>query len=268
VGKIRVGVSGWSYDRWRGDFYPEDLPRKRWLHWISRRFDTLEANGSFYSLQTPSTYQSWYDETPRSHRIALKGSRFITHNKKLGDVRIALANFLASGVLALREKLGPILWQLSSSQRFDRERLESFLELLPRDGRAAACLAAEHDGRVAEPFLALERNHRIRHVFEPRHVSFFEPEAVKVLRRARVALAVSHAGRWPMHEEITGGFTYVRLHGAPETYVSGYTDEQLDDWARKVRAWARQGDVYVYFDNDARGHAPHDAVRLTERLVG
>jgi uncharacterized protein YecE (DUF72 family) len=266
--KIRVGVSGWSYDRWRGDFYPGDLPRKQWLHWISRRFDTLEANGSFYSLQTPSTYQRWYDQTPRGHRIALKGSRFITHNKKLGDVRIALANFLASGVLALGEKLGPILWQLTSSQRFDRERLESFLELLPRDARAAAHLAADHDGRVDEPFFAVERNHRIRHVVEPRHVSFFEPEAVKVLRRARVALAVWHAGRWPMHEDVTAGFTYVRLHGAPETYVSGYTDGQLDEWARKIRAWARQGDVYVYFDNDARGHAPHDAVRLAERLAG
>jgi uncharacterized protein YecE (DUF72 family) len=266
VAKIRIGVSGWSYDRWRGDFYPPELPRKQWLRWISRRFPTLEANGSFYSLQTPSTYRHWYDETPRGHRMAVKGSRFITHNKKLGDVRSALANFLASGVLALEEKLGPILWQLSSSQRFDRDRLESFLELLPRDGRAAEQLAAEHDGRVAEPLIRIERNHRIRHVIEARHVSFFEPEAVEVLRRGRVALAVSHAGRWPSCEEVTAGFTYVRLHGAPETYVSGYSDDQLDGWARKVRTWAERGDVYVYFDNDARGHAPHDAERLAQRV--
>ena len=266
MGKVRVGVSGWSYDAWRGDYYPEDQPRKKWLSWISRRFATLEANGSFYSLLSPSTYGAWYDQTPRDHRIAVKGSRFITHNKKLGNARLALANFLASGVLALGEKLGPILWQLSSRQAFDRGRLEAFFDLLPRDTRAAASLAAEHDGRVEEPFLAAEPNHRIRHVIEPRHATFFEPDAIRVLRRARVALAVSHAGRWPMHEELTAGFAYVRLHGAPVTYASGYTDEQLGGWARKIRAWARAGDVYVYFDNDARGHAPHDAERLTRQL--
>ena len=266
MGRVRVGVSGWSYDSWRGDFYPADLPRKEWLPWISRRFDSLEANGSFYSLLSPSTYGAWYERTPRDHRIALKGSRFITHNKKLGNARGALANFLASGILALREKLGPILWQLSSRQVFDRDRLEGFLALLPRDTRTAAKLAAEHDGRVAEPFLGVDRNRRIRHALEPRHVSFFEPEATAVLRRARIPLVVSHASRWPMHEERTAGFTYVRLHGSPDTYASGYTDEQLDDWAHKVGAWAAKGDVYVYFDNDARGHAPYDAERLAKRL--
>jgi uncharacterized protein YecE (DUF72 family) len=266
MGRIRVGISGWSYDSWRGDFYPADLPRKQWLPWISRRFATLEANGSFYSLLSPSTYGAWYEQTPRELRIALKGSRFITHNKKLGDARVALANFLASGVLALREKLGPILWQLSSRQVFDRERLAGFLTLLPRDTRSAAELAADHDERVAQPYLAGEPNHRIRHVLEPRHPSFLQPDSIELLRRARVALAVSHAGRWPMFEETTASFTYVRLHGAPETYASGYSDEQLAAWARKIRAWSREGDVYVYFDNDARGHAPHDAERLTGRL--
>ncbi|MGE0160738.1 MAG: DUF72 domain-containing protein [Gemmatimonadales bacterium] len=266
MSKIRVGVSGWSYDAWRGDFYPRDLPRKAWLRWISRRFDSLEANGSFYSLLSPSTYRSWYEQTPRGHRIALKGSRFITHNKKLGDVRVALANFLASGVLALREKLGPILWQLSERQTFDRERLESFLDLLPRDTRAAARLAGEHDGRIDAPLLEVDRNHRIRHVLEPRHGSFFAPDALDVLRRARVALAISHAERWPMHEEVTASFAYVRLHGAPDTYASRYADEDLDGWAKKIRAWSRRGDVFVYFDNDAHGHAPHDAERLAARL--
>jgi uncharacterized protein YecE (DUF72 family) len=226
----------------------------------------LEANGSFYSLLSPSTYDAWYSQTPRDCRIALKGSRFITHNKKLGDARVALANFLASGVLALREKLGPVLWQLSPRQRYDRERVQAFLELLPRDTKAAARLAAEHDGRVEDPYLAVDANHRMRHVIEPRHVSFFEPDALRLLREARVGFAISHAGRWPMHEEITAGFAYVRLHGAPDTYVSGYADEDLDGWARKIGAWAEEGDVYVYFDNDARGHAPYDAERLRERL--
>lgn len=267
MGKVRVGVSGWSYASWRGDFYPSDLPRKKWLFWISRRFDTLEANGSFYSLLSPTTYGAWYDQTPREHRIAVKGSRFITHNKKLGNARLALANFLASGVLALGEKLGPMLWQLSSRHTFDRERLEAFFDLLPRDTRSAARLASEHDERVAEPFLAGDPNHRIRHVIEPRHTSFFHAEAIDAFRKARVALAVSHSGRWPMHEEPTAGFTYVRLHGSPDTYASRYTDEQIAAWARKIRAWSREGDVYVYFDNDARGHAPHDAERLTRQLA-
>ena len=282
---IRIGVSGWSYDTWKGDFYPEDLPDRERLRWVAERFDTIEANGPFYSLLSPSTYGSWYDQSPGHVRFALKGSRFITHNKKLTDARGALANYFASGVLALREKVGPLLWQLSKRHRFRRERLEPFLAMLPRDTESAARLARDHDDRVDEPYLDVDANHRLRHVVEARHESFFTDEAVRVLRDAGVALAISHAGDWPMSEELTAGFVYIRLHGAPNTYSSGYDARALDEWARKIYAWSRgarpegvrtitgrappkrkERDVYVYFDNDGAGRAPHDALALAERV--
>ncbi|MDX1567646.1 MAG: DUF72 domain-containing protein [Longimicrobiales bacterium] len=288
MAKIRIGPSGWDYDNWKGDFYPEDLPRTRRLRYVAGRFDTLEVNGSFYSLLRASTYRDWYQETPRDFRFAVKGSRFITHSKKLADVRLAVANFMASGILALDQKLGPILWQLPARHVFDRDRLDSFLQLLPRTTEEAFVLADGHDERVPEPFVGKDEgrsNHLIRHVLEPRNESFFSPEAVGILRDAGVALAVSHAGDWQRREELTAGFAYVRLHGAPETYHSGYGDEELDGWAGKIRCWAvgeepedaariteraapsRKGrDVYVYFDNDAEGHAPYDALNLKERL--
>ena len=282
---IRIGVSGWSYDEWAGDFYPEDLPDSRRLEYVAGRFDTAEANGSFYSLLTPASYRSWYEDTPDDFRMAVKGSRFITHNKRLSGVETAVANFFASGVLALAEKLGPVLWQLPGRHAFDEERLDAFLSLLPGDFEEAAEVGSGHDDRVEETWLETDRNHRIRHVLEARHESFFTKEAVRVLRDHGVALAVSHADDWEMREEITAGFVYVRLHGTPETYRSGYGGESLDDWAGKIRTWAqgeepeearrvtdlqpppREGrDVYVYFDNDAEGRAPHDALALAERL--
>lgn len=287
MSKIRTGVSGWSNEGWKGDYFPEDLPDKRRLAFLSERMDSVEANGTFYSLLSPTAYRRWYEETTPGFRIAVKGSRFITHNKKLRDVRVALGNFLASGVLELGDKLGPLLWQLPQRHRFDPERLQSFLDLLPHDTDAAVRLARAHDERVREASLSTDRNRRIRHVLEPRHESFFCDEAVRILRHAGVALAVSHAADWPMREEITAGFVYVRLHGAPRTYASGYDASSLDRWASRAETWAsgqepddseritdlkpppRKGrDVYVYFDNDGEGRAPHDAAALRKRLVG
>lgn len=288
MSKIRVGLSGWDHDGWAGEFYPDDLPRNARLGYVAEHFDTVEVNGSFYSLLKASTYRSWYEETPRGFRFAVKGSRFITHLKKLTDVRLALANFMASGVLALDEKLGPILWQLPERHVFDEDRLASFVDLLPRTTKEAFALADEHDDRVPEPFVGKDEtmpNHRIRHVLEPRNESFFALEPVGVLRKAGVALAVSHAGDWKMREELTAGFVYIRLHGAPDTYHSGYSGEALEGWARKIGSWAageephdavritdrtppaRKGrDVYVYFDNDAEARAPFDARALMDRI--
>jgi uncharacterized protein YecE (DUF72 family) len=283
---IRVGVSGWSYDEWRGDFYPPDLPIKQQLRYASRRFDSIEVNGSFYSLLTPETYERIRDESPRGHTVALKGSRFITHNKKLNDVETPLANFFASGLLQLGRKLGPIVWQLAEQTRFQADRLNSFLGLLPKDSRAAARLARKHDARVdGRSRTAIGANHRIRHVLEARHDSFFTPEAVRILRRHGVALAISDAPDWPMTEELTAGFVYIRLHGSREIYVSRYGDEELEHWAHRIALWADGGepadarritrrlpprrksrDVYVYFDNTAKAHAPRDALRLVRML--
>lgn len=283
MGMVRVGLSGWDYDPWSGDFYPPELPRDRRLAYVAERTDAVEVNGSFYALLRPDTYRSWSHRTPRGFRIALKGSRFITHNKKLSDARIPLANFLASGPLALEEKLGPLLWQLPERHHFDAERLAAFVGLLPKDTDQAVDLAREHDDRVDDVFLAPGANHRIRHVLEARHESFFCAEAVRILRDAGVALAISHAGGWPLCEDLTAGFAYVRLHGAPKTYESGYGESALTRWRDRILRWRdgdepddparitervpprrRSRDVYVFFDNDAAGRAPHDALRLRE----
>ena len=285
LGRVRIGVSGWSYKSWAAAFYPPGLPRKRQLEYIGRVFDSVEVNGSFYSLLTPAIYRSWYEQTPEDFLFAVKGSRFITHNKKLADVELALANFFASGVLALGEKLGPILWQLPRTVRYDRTRLESFLALLPRSMESAARLARRHDERVADPLTRVRARRRLRHALEVRHESFFSDDAVRVLRDAGVALVVSDSGDWPRVEEVTAGFVYVRLHGRPRTYASRYSDAALDAEADRVRAWLggedpegaeritsrarprrKSYDVYVYFDNSAQEHAPRDALRLARRL--
>ncbi len=285
MGRVRVGISGWSYEAWRGDFYPEDLRRGDELRYSARRLGSVEINGSFYALQTPSTYRSWYEATPRGFVLAVKGSRFITHNKSLKDVETPLANFFASGVLVLEEKLGPILWQTSERARFDADRVRRFLELLPRGTEAAARLARRHDDRVEEAWTRVDRNRRLRHAFEPRHESWLVPEFARMARDTGTAIVFSDSASWPCTEEVTAGFVYLRLHGARETYASGYGDEALDRWAERIRAWRdgkepddaaritdrapprrKSRDVYVYFDNDARGRAPWDARSLAERL--
>jgi uncharacterized protein YecE (DUF72 family) len=287
VARIRIGLSGWSYNEWRGDFYPEGLPRTQELAYAARAFDTLEINGSFYSLRRPADYRSWHDAAPPDFCYAVKGSRFITHNKKLHDVRTALANFFASGVLELREMLGPFLWQLPANLTFDEERLAEFLDLLPHDTNALARLARRHDHRVnGRNRLTTDRNRHLRHVLEPRHESFFTPALVRLLRRRGVALAFSDARDWPYTEEITAGFVYLRLHGPDEPYGSPYDDRALDRWAERIRSWQRAGqpadarritrrapprrkgrDVYVFLDNDKYGHAPRNAAGLRQRLA-
>ena len=284
-GTARIGVSGWRYKSWRADYYPEGLVQREELAYLSRRLDSVEVNGTFYSLQRASSFRTWYEETPADFRFAVKGSRFITHMKRLTDPELALANFFAQGVLALEEKLGPVVWQLPERQAFEPDRVRPFLQALPKDTQAAAELARGHDHRVKDPFTEPVGRHRMRHALEVRHPSFFCEEAVAMLRSAGVALAVSDAPGWGLREELTAGFVYVRLHGAEELYRSRYDDASLDAWAEKIRAWLRGGeaarveritdrdppprktrDVYVYFDNDAAGHAPWDAERLKERL--
>lgn len=270
VGEVRVGISGWSYPGWRGDFYPAGLVHRRELAFAAERMGSIEINGSFYSLQRPTSYAAWRQETPDDFVFAVKGGRFITHLKKLAGVETALANFFASGVLALGPKLGPVLWQLPPTLGFDRERLEAFFAQLPRTTGAAAELAARHDAKVPgdRALTVAETDRPIRHAMEVRHQSFATPEAVELLRDHDVAFVVADtAGRWPLVEEVTSDFVYVRLHGDEELYASGYSSEALDRWAEKVRGWAGRGlDVFVYFDNDAKGFAPHDAIALIERV--
>lgn len=267
---VRVGISGWRYPGWRGDFYPAGLVQRRELEYASGRLTSIEINGSFYSLQRPSSYASWRAQTPEDFVFAVKGGRYITHLRRLRGVESALANFFASGVLGLGPKLGPVLWQLPENLRFDPEVLDAFLALLPRTTGEAAQLAAEHDDKLSgdRVLTRTEADVPMRHALEFRSATFATQEAYDVLRSRNVATVLADtAGRWPKVEEVTSDLMYVRLHGDLELYASGYSEGALDVWAASCRRWDAAGlDVYVYFDNDAKGHAPHDAMRLLERL--
>lgn len=268
---IRIGISGWTYAPWRGVFYPPKLPHRRELGYVATTLNSVEVNGSFYGLLRPSTYQSWLPEVPSDFVFAVKGSRFITHLKKLADVRTPLANFLASGVLALDRRLGPLLWQLPPNLGYDRVRLEEFFALLPRTLGEAAELAREHDQRIPadrELVTAEHPEHPVRHALEVRHDSFRTPELIELLRAHDIALVLAdNPGTWPILDETTTSFRYVRLHGDTELYASGYTEEALDAWAGRIQGWAASGqDVYVYCDNDTKVRAPYDAMGLLARL--
>lgn len=268
---VRVGISGWRYPPWRGVFYPQGLPQRQELEYAAQRLDSVEINGSFYSLQRPSSFRAWAAATPDDFVFAVKGGRFITHMKKLRDVQTPLANFVASGLLALGPKLGPVLWQLAPRHRYDAAQLEDFLARLPRTHGAAAELAQQHDGRVKEPphLEAAEPHRPLEHVLEVRHPSFTEhaEDFLDLLRRHRIGVVVADAaGLWPSFDAVTSPVVYVRLHGDTELYVSGYGEEALQDWAGRIRRWRQEADVYVYFDNDTKVHAPHDAMRLAQIL--
>ena len=266
-----VGVSGWRYPSWRGDFYPRGLPQRSELSYIGERMNSAELNGSFYSLQRPSSYERWRDETPDGFVFAVKGSRYITHMLALKNTEMALANFLASGVLALGAKLGPMLWQLPERLQFDPAVLDAFLGSLPRTTAAAAALARHHDERLdGRALTEVSVDLPIRHALEVRHPGFASTEAYRVAASHDVAIVTADtAGRWPLIRQATTAFRYVRLHGSRDLYTSGYTREELNGWAVDILSWLREGrDVYVYFDNDARGYAPHDAVELGTLLQG
>jgi uncharacterized protein YecE (DUF72 family) len=285
---LRVGISGWTYRPWTGGaFYPKGWPQQRELEYASRQLNSIEINGTFYSLQAPESYRAWHEATPEGFVFSVKAGRFITHLKRLVDVEVPLANFFASGILRLKEKLGPILWQMPPGFRYDRARLENFFRLLPRNTGDASALAKKHDQHLrARAWTRVDKIAPLRHAMEVRHDSFQTPEFVELLREHDIALVVADtAGKWPFMEDTTSDFVYVRLHGEEEIYASGYTDSAIDHWAKKVRAWAagnqpgdakllaepaeaRKGgrDVFVYFDNDVKVRSPYDAMSLSYRL--
>lgn len=284
-GDIRIGVSGWTYKPWRGAFYPQKLPQKRELGYAASIFNALEINGTFYSLKTPKSFRAWADAVPDDFVFALKGSRYITHRLRLRDPETPLANFFASGPLALGEKLGPVLWQLPPNFKFEADRLEAFFKLLPKTGEAAAALGRHHDDRIkAAARLRTEAELTLRHAVEIRHDSFRDPGFIELLRKYRVALVCVDSVDWPQLMDLTADFVYCRLHGSVELYHSGYTDKELDQWARRIRAWSagkpmRDGafaakplsdgerrDVFLFFDNTDKLKAPGDAVGLMRRL--
>jgi uncharacterized protein YecE (DUF72 family) len=288
-GSVIIGISGWRYAPWRGVFYPKGLAQHRELAYAAGRLPSIEINGSFYSLQRPESYAAWRAATPPGFVFAVKGNRFLTHMLKLKDIEGPLANVLASGVFELREKLGPFLWQFPPVMKFDPQRFEHFLSLLPQDTDAARELALQYQPRM-EGRVSLDAGPRraLRHAVEIRHESFLDPAFIAMLRRYKVALVVADtAGRWPLCEDLTADFVYIRLHGDKELYASGYGDEAIAAWAARIDAWrkgrqpddarlvspvappaAAARDVYCYFDNDIKVHAPYDAQRLIAAVEG
>jgi uncharacterized protein YecE (DUF72 family) len=270
--QARIGISGWVYPRWRKAFYPKGLRQADELAYASERLSSIEVNGSFYSLQRPTSWERWRDATPDDFVFAVKGPRFVTHIKRLGDIDAPLANFFASGVLALGAKLGPLLWQLPPTLAFDEELLDAFLARLPRTHGAASAQAARHDTRMeGRSWFAVDPadERPLRHAVEVRHLSFETESWTGLLARHGVASVVADtAGRYPRLTATTADFAYARLHGEEELYASGYDDDSLDRWADWVRAHLAEGrDAYVYFDNDAKVRAPFDAMALIARLT-
>ena len=257
-GKIRIGISGWTYKPWRGVFYPEGLAQRKELSFAASQFNSIEVNGTFYGSQKPASFERWREETPDDFVFALKGPRYITHLKRLHDVEESLERFWTTGVAKLGPKLGPILWQIPASLKFDADLFESFFKALPGD---------------------------LRHALEIRHDSFRSAEFIALLRKHRIALVCADTVAWPRLMDLTADFVYCRLHGSEKLYVSGYDAKALDRWAARVTAWAAGEepddaervtsplepretgrDVYVYFDNDVKVRAPFDAKGLAERI--
>jgi uncharacterized protein YecE (DUF72 family) len=265
----RIGISGWTYAPWRGVFYPPKLPHRRELEYASDRLDSIEINGSFYSLQRPTSYRMWAELTPGEFVFSVKGGRYITHILRLKNARTAVANFFASGVLALGPKLGPLLWQLPPTLQFEPEAVEAFLGMLPRTTTEATVLATEATLEENRTHTSADAERPLRHAVEVRHTSFDVPEFTRLARAHGVAIVLADtAGRYPVIREPTADFAYVRLHGDEELYPSGYTDESLDRWAAELGGWLRRGmDVYAYFDNDVKVRAPYDAMGLRDRLA-
>lgn len=285
-GTIRIGISGWRYAPWRGEFYPKGLRQKDELAYAADKFRTIEINGTFYATQRPASFDNWRESAPGDFVFSVKAPRFITHTRRLRDVEVPLANFFASGVLRLGAKLGPFLWQFPPSMKFDPEIFRAFFDMLPHDTQHAMKQAKRNDKKKKEHDYAPASHHPLRHAVEIRHESFCTPEFIALLRQSNIALVCADAVKWPRMMDITGDFLYCRLHGSEELYASGYDDKALEEWHKRIESWA-QGrtprdstlvpgvphaenaarDVFLYFDNDMKRRAPADAGRLEAMLA-
>jgi len=241
---ILTGTSGFSYSDWKdGIFYPKGLPRKKWLEYYASVFNTVELNVTFYRLPKKETFQDWHRRTPDNFLFTLKASRYITHIKRLKNCQKALGNFLENA-LFLKNKLGVILWQLPPSMRIDTKTLESFCDLL-----------FNSDAK------------KIKHVFEFRHPSWLYESVYEILEKYNYCLCIAHSNQWPNEEISTADYLYLRFHGGESLYSSDYSDKELKGWARKVKKWiSGKREVFSYFNNDAKGYAPRNALIFRKLL--
>jgi uncharacterized protein YecE (DUF72 family) len=262
VGKIRIGIGGWSYEPWRGAFYPTKHPQKRELEYASRHLSSIEVNGTFYGSQKPESFAKWHAETPEDFVFALKGPRFATNRKVLADAGESVERFFKSGVLKLKDKLGPINWQFMATKAFDPTDFEAFLRLLPStiEGRA------------------------LRHAVEVRHDSFRTPEFVSLARSYGVAIVLAADSVYPQIADVTAPFIYLRIMGTKENEALGYSDRDLDRWATRIQALAAgetvdgldvvfpgsqpraPRDVYLYVISGHKAINPAAAMALIDRV--
>jgi uncharacterized protein YecE (DUF72 family) len=243
-GKIHIGIGGWTYEPWRGVFYPEGLPHKRELEFASRRLTSIEINGTYYSTFKPASWVKWRDETPEGFVFSVKASRYCTNRKELSGAKDAIAYFIGQGMSELRGRLGPINWQFMGSKKFDPEDFEGFLKLLPREVGGLA----------------------LRHAIEVRNPGFKCAQFYDLARRYRVAIVFADDEDFPAIEEPTADFTYARLMRTEKTIKTGYSEADLDRWGKRVRDWAKRGDAFVYFISGAKERAPAAAEALIARL--
>ncbi len=248
MSKIYIGTSGYSYQHWKKIFYPEDVKQNKWLEYYAQHFNTVELNVTFYRLPGEKVFSGWYNRVPKDFLFVVKGSRFITHIKKLNNCQEPL-DLLMQRVKLLKEKLGVILWQLPPSLRLaigDKdsgiriEKFEGFLKLL----------------------ISYHLSHIPRFSFEFRHQSWFCKEVYDLLKKYNIALCIADSPRWPLSEETTADFVYLRFHGGKELYGSNYSDKELASWAEKIKKWKKSKDIYAYFNNDAYGYAVENAKTL------
>lgn len=263
TGKIRVGIGGWTFEDWRGSFYPKGLAQKRELEYASRHLTAIEINGTYYGSQKPESFARWRDETPEGFVFSLKGTRFSTNRRVLAEAGQSVERFISSGITQLKEKLGPINWQFLPTKQFEPEDFEAFLKFLP-------------DTQDGLP---------LRHVVEVRHPSFRAPEFIELLRKYKVATVYTDKADFPEIADVTAPFVYARLQRMSEKIETGYAPKALDDWAKRAKSWAEGGapgdldtigkpeakppksrDVFVFMINGFKPKAPAAAMSLIERL--
>jgi len=284
MSRFHIGISGWRYAPWRNNFYPKGLVQKKELYFASRSVNSIEINGSFYALQTPERYTGWYADTPEKFIFSVKAPRYITHIRRLNDVEEPIANFFASGIFELKEKLGAILWQFPPSFKFNDEQFHEFLRLLPQ-----TAADAQHNTRKYHPDFKLPshfiKNSKLRHAVEIRNETFINETFIALLRKYHIAFVIADtAGRWPYAEDITSDFVYMRLHGDTELYRSGYSDAAIEHWYKRIISWSQGSQprdakliakrtklpsslhVFCYFDNTDKLWAPQDARQLSHLL--
>ena len=244
TGTIRIGIGGWTYEPWRGVFYPEGLSQKRELEYASRQLTSIEINGTYYSTFKPASWAKWREEAPDGFVFAVKGSRYCTNRKELAGAGESVARFVGQGLVELRNRLGPINWQLMGNKKFDAKDIRAFLQLLPREIGGLP----------------------LRHALEVRHESFKDERFYNLARSHNVAIVFADSEDFPSIEQPTADFTYARLMRTKEEVETGYTAAEIDRWANRARAWAERGDAFIYFISGAKMRAPAAARALIQSV--